>query len=138
MQHEISCEWKSDMAFTAKVGGHHIPLDADESVGGKNSGPMPKPLLLVSLAGCTGMDVISILKKMREPVSYFNVRVQGDLTEEHPKTYTAVKIIYEFKASDGLKDENVRKAIALSQDRYCGVSALLKKAIPVDFEVQYI
>jgi putative redox protein len=99
---------------------------------------MPKPLVLVSLAGCTGMDVISILKKMREPVTYFNIRVQGDLTEEHPKTYTSVKIIYEFKASDKLKDENVRKAIALSQDRYCGVSALLKKAIPVEFEVQYI
>lgn len=138
MQHEITCEWQSDMAFTAEVGGHKIPLDADEAVGGKNSGPMPKPLVLVSLAGCTGMDVISILKKMREPVTYFNVRVQGDLTEEHPKTYTSVKIIYEFKASDKLKDENVRKAIALSQDRYCGVSALLKKAIPVEFEVQYI
>ncbi len=138
MQHEISCDWESDMAFSAAVGGHRIPLDADEAVGGKNTGPMPKPLLLVSLAGCTGMDVISILKKMREPVSYFNLRVQGDLTDEHPKTYTRVKIIYEFKASDGLKDENVRKAISLSQDRYCGVSALLKKAIPVEFEVQYI
>ncbi|AEJ20583.1 OsmC family protein [Gracilinema caldarium] len=138
MQHEINCTWNNNMSFTAEVGGHKISLDADAAVGGNNTGPTPKPLLLVSLAGCTGMDVISILKKMREPVSYFNVRVQGDLTEEHPKTYTTIKIIYEFKASDGLKDENVRKAISLSQDRYCGVSALLKKALPVEFEVQYI
>jgi len=138
MQHEITCTWNNAMAFTAEVAGHRIPLDADTSVGGHNTGPMPKPLLLVSLAGCTGMDVISILQKMREPVSYFNVRVQGDLTEEHPKTYTSIKIIYEFKASDGLKDENVSKAINLSQERYCGVSALLKKALPVEFEVQYI
>lgn len=138
MLNEITCQWKSDMAFSAEVGGHTITLDADETVGGKDSGPRPKPLVLVALAGCTGMDVISILKKMREPITYFNVRVQGDLTEEHPKTYSTIKIIYEFKTSDGLNDANVRKAIALSQDRYCGVSALLKKAIPVDFEVRYI
>lgn len=138
MLNEITCQWKSDMAFSAEVGGHTITLDADETVGGKNSGPRPKPLVLVALAGCTGMDVISILKKMREPITYFNVRVQGDLTEEHPKTYSTIKIIYEFKTSDGLNDANVRKAIALSQDRYCGVSALLKKAIPVDFEVRYM
>ena len=138
MLNEITCQWKSDMAFSAEVGGHTITLDADETVGGKDSGPRPKPLVLVALAGCTGMDVISILKKMREPITYFNVRVQGDLTEEHPKTYSTIKIIYEFKTSDGLNDANVRKAIALSQDRYCGVSALLKKAIPVDFEVRYM
>lgn len=138
MQHEITCRWQQDMAFSAEVAGHTIVLDADEAVGGHNLGPIPKPLLLVSLAGCTGMDVIAILKKMREPVSYFNIKVEGTLTEEHPKTYTRLKIIYEFKASDGLQEENIRKAIDLSQERYCGVSALLKKAVPIDIEIQYI
>ena len=136
--HEIACAWKGDMAFAATVDGHEIMVDASESAGGTGKGPTPKPLVLVALAGCSGMDVVSILKKMREPVSWFNVRVRGELTEEHPKTYEKLTIIYEFKASDGLKDENVRKAIALSLDRYCGVHALLKKAVPVDFEVAYL
>lgn len=137
MLQEISCTWTGDMAFEAEVSGHKIRLDADESVGGKDSGPRPKPLLLASLAGCSGMDVISILKKMREPVSWFDVKVSGELTEEHPKYYSSLKVTYEFKASDGLKDENVRKAVILSQDKYCGVSALLKKAVPVEWEVVY-
>ncbi|MBU0927707.1 MAG: OsmC family protein [Spirochaetes bacterium] len=136
--HEISCAWKGDMAFAAEVNGHTIVLDADEAFGGKDEGPRPKPLILASLAGCSGMDVVSILKKMREPVSWFNMRVQGELSEEHPKSYTSVRIIYEFKASDGLKDENVRKAVELSQERYCGVNALLRKAIPVEFEIAYL
>jgi len=136
--HEVSCAWKGDMAFTAEVDGHEIQLDAAESFGGKNQGPTPKPLVLVSLAGCSGMDVVAILKKMREPVSWFNMRVQGELSEEHPKTYTGIKVFYEFKAADGLKDENVRKAVDLSQERYCGVSALLKKAIPVEYEIAYV
>ncbi|OHD15599.1 MAG: osmotically inducible protein C [Spirochaetes bacterium GWB1_59_5] len=136
--HEISCAWKGELAFTAEVNGHQILLDADEAFGGKDEGARPKPLILASLAGCSGMDVVSILKKMREPVSWFNMRVRGELAEEHPKMYTAIKIIYEFKATDGLKDENVRKAVDLSQERYCGVSALLKKAIPVDYEIAYL
>lgn len=134
---EISCNWKSDMAFEASVNGHTMMLDATDEVGGHDLGPRPKPLTLVSLAGCTGMDVISILKKMREPVSWFNVRVQGETTTEIPKTYIKIKIIYEFKASDGLKDENVRKAINLSKERYCGVSALLRKAAELEDEIVY-
>jgi len=137
MLHEINCSWTGDMAFEAEVSGHKIRLDADETVGGKDSGPRPKPLLLASLAGCSGMDVVSILKKMREPLTWFDIKVSGDLTEEHPKYYSSIKITYEFKASDKLKDENVRKAVALSQDKYCGVSALLKKAVPVEWEIVY-
>jgi putative redox protein len=136
--HEINCSWNGDMAFTASVNGHDIVLDADEQFGGKNSGPRPKPLILTALAGCSGMDVVSVLKKMREPVSWFNMRVEGDLTEEHPKTYTKVRIIYQFKKSDGLKDESVRKAIDLSQERYCGVAALLRKALELETAVEYL
>ncbi|GAB1456908.1 OsmC family protein [Spirochaetota bacterium] len=136
--HEISSTWQGDMAFASELNGHRIVVDANEEFGGKDLGPRPKPLILVSLAGCSGMDVISLLKKMREPVSWFNMRVQGELSEEHPKTYTRIKIIYEFKASDGLKEESVRKAVGLSQDKYCGVNALLSKAIPVEFDIQYL
>ncbi len=136
--HEISCAWKGDMAFSARVNGHEITLDAEEAFGGKDTGPRPKPLLLVALAGCSGMDVVSILKKMREPVTWFNMRVEGDLGEEHPKTYRTIRIVYEFKASDGLKDENVRKAIDLSRERYCGVNAMLGKSATMEFAVSYL
>lgn len=136
--HEISCAWKGDMEFAATVNGHEIILDAEEAFGGKDAGPRPKPLLLAALAGCSGMDVVSILKKMKEPVSWFNMRVEGWLGEEHPKTYERVKIVYEFKAADGLKDQNVRKAIELSRERYCGVNAMLRKAAAMEYEVSYL
>jgi putative redox protein len=136
--HEVTCGWKGDMEFAAGIDGHEIILDADAAFGGKDHGPRPKALMLVALAGCTGMDVVSILQKMREPITWFNVRVQSELTSEHPKTYDGIKLVYEFKASDGLKDDSVRKAIQLSQDRYCGVSAMLKKATSVEFDVVYL
>jgi putative redox protein len=139
MSHQtLNCTWKAGMAFETEVSGHKILLDADESVGGDDKGPRPKPLMLASLAGCTGMDVISILKKMQLPYTYFNIDVEADLTEEHPKQYSAIKVIYEFKKSDNLDEKKVEKAVNLSQERYCGVSALLKKAIDVDYEIRYI
>lgn len=138
MSHEISCTWRDGMAFDAEVDGHTVTLDAAEAVGGKNRGPTPKPMLLVSLAGCTGMDVIAILNKMQQPYSYFDVKVEGELTDEHPKQYHSIKIVYEFKKDDGLDESKVEKAVQLSQDRYCGVSALLKKGSELDYEIRYI
>ena len=138
MSHSIRCTWKDGMSFDAEVEGHTITIDAGEAVGGKNRGPTPKPLTLVSLAGCTGMDVISILNKMKQPYTYFDVKVEGELTEEHPKQYHTVKIVYEFKKDDGLDEGKVQKAVELSQDRYCGVSAMLKKGLDLDYEIRYI
>lgn len=137
-QQKINCTWKKGMTFESEISGHKLIMDAVPTVGGNDEGPRPKPLVLASLAGCTGMDVVSILKKMQQPFTYFNIEVDADATEEHPKTYNAMKIIYEFKESDGLDLKKVEKAVQLSQDRYCGVSALLKKAIPLDYEIRYI
>ncbi len=136
--HTLNAAWKEGMAFETEVNGHKIIMDADDSVGGEDNGPRPKPLLLASLAGCTGMDVISILKKMKQPYTYFNVDVESEATEEHPKHYNKITVIYEFKASDNLDEKKVEKAVNLSQERYCGVSALLKKAISVDYKIKYI
>lgn len=137
-QQKIHCTWKKGMAFESEISGHRLIMDAVPTVGGNDEGPRPKPLVLASLAGCTGMDVVSILKKMQQPFTYFNIEVDADSTEDHPKTYNAMKIIYEFKESDGLDPKKVEKAVQLSQERYCGVSALLKKAIPIDYEIRYI
>lgn len=137
-QQKINCTWKKGMTFESEISGHKLIMDAVPTVGGNDEGPRPKPLVLASLAGCTGMDVVSILKKMQQPFTYFNIEVDADSTEEHPKTYNAMKIIYEFRESDGLDPKKVEKAVQLSQERYCGVSALLKKAIPIDYEIRYI
>jgi len=137
MKQKIDCTWKSDMAFEADVNGFKLVLDADPAVGGNNLGPRPKPLTLASLAGCTGMDVISILGKMRITPSYFNVAVEGDLTEEHPKYYQKIHLIYEFRG-ENLEMEKLKKAVELSQDRYCGVSALLRKGAELSYEIRIL
>lgn len=134
---EVKVSWKDKMAFEAEVNGHKIMLDAAEAVGGKDRGPRPKPLMLTALAGCTGMDVISILKKMRVEVEDFDVTVEGDLTDEHPKQYYKMNVIYTFKGKD-LPLEKLKKAVSLSEERYCGVSALYRKVIEVTSEIKII
>lgn len=124
---EVKVDWLENMAFEAEINGHKIVLDAADAVGGEDRGPRPKPLMLTALAGCTGMDVISILKKMRVQPDGFNVSVEGDLTEEHPKQFYKMKVIYEFTGKN-LPMEKLQKAVSLSEERYCGVSALYKKA----------
>jgi putative redox protein len=138
MTKEIQMNWLEDMVFQTELDGHRLVVDADESVGGKDRGPRPKGLLLVSLAGCTAMDVISILKKMREPVSWFNLKVSGDIAEEHPKKFTGFNVIYQFKKSDDLNPHNVQKAVELSQNKYCGVSATLRDAHDVAWDIEYV
>lgn len=134
---KVDCTWKGDMAFEADVNDFKILMDAGEAVGGKNQGPTPKPLTLASLGGCTGMDVVSILKKMRIVPDYFNIEVSGELTEEHPKYYHKIHLVYSFKGKD-LSVEKIDKAVNLSQDRYCGVSELLKKGAEVTYEIKIL
>ena len=134
MKNKINATWKDNMAFEAEVNGFKITLDADQAVGGENLGPRPKALTLVSLAGCTAMDVISILRKMRVEPAYFNVEVEGELTEEHPKYYKNIHLRYIFRGDD-LPMEKLEKAVNLSQERYCGVSAMLTKAAEITHEI---
>ena len=134
MSHKTNVTWTGAMSFEAEVNDFKIKLDADEAVGGKNTGPRPKPLTLVSLGGCTGMDVISILGKMRVVPEYFNVEVTGELTEEHPKYYDKLHIRYIFRGDD-LPMEKLEKAVTLSQERYCGVSEMLRKAATITREI---
>lgn len=134
MKNKVAVNWTEDMSFESTVSGHKIILDASEDVGGKNRGPRPKPLTLVSLGGCTGMDVVSILKKMRVEFDKLDIDVEGDLTEEHPKYYHTIKITYKFKGK-GLPLDKIEKAVNLSQERYCGVTAMLSKAAKIEHEI---
>lgn len=136
MKDEIETRWSEGMTFEAEVDGHRLKVDSAEKFGGKNRGPRPKPLLLFSLAGCTGMDVISLLKKMRVEFDDFRINISGELTEEHPKYYHKIHIVYEFRGKN-IDKSKVEKAINLSQDKYCGVSHMIRKAADISFEIQY-
>jgi len=128
---------KDGMSFEVGVDGHKFMIDAVPEVGGKNRGPRPKPLVLAALGGCTSMDVISILKKMRVEPDYFNVAVSAEITDEHPKYYNKIHLKYQFKGKD-LPMAKLEKAIDLSQDRYCGVTAMLNKAAEITHEIEIL
>lgn len=134
MKQRADITWNEEMSFTGTVNGHKIVIDASDEVGGRDRGPRPKPLLLMSLGGCTGMDVVSILKKMRVDYEGLNIEVEGELTEEHPKYYHTITIIYRFKGKD-LSMDKLEKAVSLSQERYCGVTAMLSKAARIDHRI---
>ena len=133
----VITEWLGNMTFASDVKGHKIMLDAEPYVGGERRGVPPKPLMLVALGGCTAMDVISILKKMRVDVEKFNVKVEGDLTSEHPKYFYNIHVIYEFTGKN-LPMDKLQKAVTLSEEKYCGVSAVYKKAIKLSSEIKII
>ncbi len=134
MSTKVNVTWKDQMTFNANVNGFDIILDASENVGGRDLGPRPKPLALVALGGCTGMDVVSILAKMRVKPDFFDVEMEGEMSDEHPKYYKSIHIKYIFKGDD-LPMDKLEKAVTLSQDRYCGVSYMLKQASELTYEI---
>lgn len=127
-------EWCGGLRFEAKgKGGEQVVMGAPPAVGGDGNGFRPKELLLVGLAGCTGMDVISILRKMRSEPASFRVEVVAGETEDHPKTLSSFHIKY--IVSDDVPEDKLLKAIDLSQERYCGVTAMYRNFSPVTHEV---
>lgn len=133
---ETKVKWLDGMAFEAELNGHRIIIDAEEKFGGKDRGPRPKGLTLVSLIGCTGMDVVSLLYKMKVPFDDFEVSAHTDLTDVHPKVFKDIEIIYRFygKNLEQYKDK-IEKAVRLSQERYCGVSAMLRKNSNLSYKI---
>ncbi|NOR33902.1 MAG: OsmC family peroxiredoxin [Bacteroidales bacterium] len=131
----VSTKWLENMAFEFEINGHKLIIDAKEDVGGQDRGPRPKPLMLAALGGCTSMDVVSILKKMRVELKSLNVNVEGELSEEHPKRFTKMHVIYEMEG-DNLPMEKLKKAVSLSEDRYCGVSAVYKEVMEITSEIR--
>ena len=137
MKSTVNLKWTGNMSWETELFGHKLILDAGKESGGEDKGPRPKVLMLTALAGCTGMDVVSILKKMRVEVEDLQIIVEGDMTEEHPKYYEKMHVIYQFKGKD-LPMDKLEKAVNLSEEKYCGVSALYKKAIPLTTEIRVI
>ena len=136
MAHEIEVQWMGKMQFNALVNGHTITMDAPEKVGGEDNGPIPKPFVLTALAGCTGMDIAAILRKFDKNPDYFDMKVIGEISKRSPIEYIAIHVIYEFKGTEENKEASLN-AVTDSQEKYCGVSSMLKKALPVTWEVKY-
>ncbi|MCB0650930.1 MAG: OsmC family protein [Saprospiraceae bacterium] len=136
MLNTVHVNWKEKMQFDATVPGGVIPLDADEAVGGEGQGARSKPLMLAALAGCTAMDVASLIKKMRAEVDDFSIDVSGDLTDEHPKFYKTVKVVYDFYGAD-MKKDKIQKAVDLSVERYCGVMEMFRKFAEIEIVVNF-
>ncbi|MCP5049327.1 MAG: OsmC family protein [bacterium] len=133
-----SVKWKSGMAFESQLQGFSFMIDADPEFGGQGLGPGPKGLTAVSLAGCTAMDVIAILRKMKvEPnIDSFEVTADGSLQDEHPKKITniAVKYIFEGEKLPASVDK-IKHAIQLSTENYCGVIATLKPSVEITYQL---
>ena len=128
---QVSVTWqREDLLLQAEnETGNTIVLDSSASVGGKNRGPRPLQLLLMGLAGCTAMDVISILKKKREPLADFQVIVTANQAEGHPAVYDSIHI--EYVISGDVKEASVVRAIELSESVYCPAQAMLSKAAEI-------
>ena len=121
------------ITFVGKAGsGHWATMDGSSNFGGSEGANTPKELLLNALGGCTGADVASILNKMKEKVHRFEISLEAETSEEHPKVFTQIHLTYKFWGED-LKEENISKAISLSQEKYCSVSAMLKKTVDITY-----
>jgi putative redox protein len=137
MAQQATVIWQKDMEFTAEINGHSITMDADISNGGGDAGPRPKILLLAGLGGCTGMDVVSILAKMQVVPEKFWMEISAEMSDEHPKIYNSIHLTYCFQGNN-LPKEKLEKAVALSKEKYCAVSAMLSKSAEVQVEIRIV
>ena len=119
------------ITFAAKADSNHwITMDGTEEFGGSNAGVRPKELLLLGLAGCTGSDVVSILKKKRANLDDFEINITAEISDAHPQVYTKINLEYVFYGKVEVKD--IERAIELSQTKYCGVTKMLEKAMTIE------
>lgn len=133
--HQISLDWQHDELFHITQNNRILPIDgADENA---SHGFRPKALILSALAGCTAIDVVEILNKMRVQYTQFNIAVEADITDEHPKVYHTVRLVYRINIADGERSK-MEKAVALSQEKYCGVSAMVRQFATLDIKIEYL
>ncbi|PZC53004.1 MULTISPECIES: OsmC family protein [unclassified Mesotoga] len=134
---EYSAKRIGKMAFYAKTpSGHDIHMDAKEASGGDGSAPSPMEMVLAALMGCTSMDVVSILSKMKVSDYEYSISANYEYAKEHPKVFTSIELVYHFSGKNLPKDK-IEKAVNLSQERYCSVSAMLKNSVDLTMRIEY-
>lgn len=136
-KHIIRTEWKGNLSFEADVDGFKVLMGETAEVPGTGYGPNPKKLLLVALSGCTGMDVVNLLRKMRIDIESCTIEVQGDVAETDPKRYTKMHVIYTLRGKN-IPLDKVQKVVRMSEETYCGVEALFRMAIEITSEIRLI
>ena len=128
---EATIKWVEGMKFVGYGDSRHaLVMDAGETSGGANTGIRPAELLLVAVGGCTGIDVISILNKMRIHIDSLEIRVSGEWSPEHPKYWSRIALKYIVTGKD-VSEEKVKKAIELSQEKYCSVAETFRRNVAV-------
>ena len=127
MAYQATVTWKDGIHFEGSSAGQSVHMDATPEVGGQGLGVGPMRLVLMALGGCTGMDVISLLKKMRQDVTSFEIALSAEQAEEHPKVYTGFELVYRVRGRN-IQRALVEKAVNLSQEKYCSVGGMLKKS----------
>lgn len=135
MSIKATTHWLQGIGFEVEIRDHHQFTDGKKEFGGRDRGPNPKEYVLAGLCGCTGMDVVSLLKKYKVNYSEFSVTAETELTKNHPVVFTEVTILFSLKA-ETQDFEQIKKAVELSMTKYCGVSAMLSKAVDIRYVVQ--
>jgi len=126
------------LTFTGRSNTNHwVMMDTTEDIGGHGGGTRPLELVLVALGGCTGMDVVSILEKMKQGYTRFELSLEAEIAKEHPKVFKKIHLVYTF-LGDGIEGDKVEKAIKLSQDKYCPVSHMLKPTVEITHEYRIL
>lgn len=134
MIHTVRTVYNDKMAFTADISGHKVLMDTTEDDGGENKAPSPKRMMLAALTACTGMDIVPMLNKMKVPFSDFSVEVDATVAEDYPKIYNKVKLTYKIKMAEDHRPK-MEKAVSLSQEKYCSVSAMFRSFAKMETEI---
>jgi putative redox protein len=135
--HSVSTKWTGKMHFESTVNNHIIHMDKLPQHGGDDTGPRPKPLMLTAVAGCIGMEIAGIMEKMRLKIETLEIDTTGELTNDHPKMYKEVHIIFKIKSAASDKDK-IERAIYLAVDKYCGVVAMFRQFAKVTTELVFL
>lgn len=134
---QITTKWLGNMAFESNnPSGHKLTIDAGPDDGGKGEGFRPKALMLSSLAGCSGLDVAMLIRKMKLEVKDFSIDIKANLTDEHPKFYDKVIVEYHFYG-DQLEEKKLQRAVDLSVEKYCGVMEMFRQFAQMEIETVF-
>ncbi len=132
----VKTYWKGDMTFDATNPGGNLVMDASKEIGGNDDGLRPKAMMLASLAGCSGIDIAMLLKKMKVEIDTFDIEIEAELTDEHPRFYHKVDCVYNFYGTD-LNEKKIQKIVDLSVDKYCGVMEMFRQFAEVTIAIKY-
>lgn len=132
----VKTYWKGDMTFEATNPGGNIIMDTSAEIGGNDAGLRPKAMMLASLAGCSGVDIAMLVKKMKVEIDTFDIVIEAELTAEHPRYYNKVACEYNFYGTD-LNEKKIQKIVDLSVDKYCGVMEMFRQFAEVTIAIKY-